>query len=95
MAVIGDIQSLLLTFMCSIANSCFAKNSYGLGSVPESIEQTERCYFVDAAIAFYKLHQLLFNISIKTKVRYAPVTLNFVFHYLIATSNFFLLECAF
>ncbi|KAL7159263.1 hypothetical protein ABFS83_01G016200 [Erythranthe nasuta] len=66
-AVIGDIQSLLLTFMYSIANSCFAKKSYGLGSVPDSIEQTERCYFVDAAIAFYKLQYMFFNTPIKSQ----------------------------
>ncbi|KAL6501999.1 hypothetical protein OROGR_027132 [Orobanche gracilis] len=62
--VIGDIQSLLLTYMCNIANSCFCKKSYGLG-VLESIEQTEKSYFVNAAIAFCKLEQLNVNIPIK------------------------------
>ncbi|KAG8375629.1 hypothetical protein BUALT_Bualt10G0120200 [Buddleja alternifolia] len=66
MAVIGDMQSLLLTLMCNIPNSCFAKKSSGL-DVPESIEQTERCYFVDAAIAFCKLQHLNFNIPIKSQ----------------------------
>ncbi|KAK6140741.1 hypothetical protein DH2020_025504 [Rehmannia glutinosa] len=65
-AVIGDIQSLLLTLMCNIANSCFSKKSSGLG-VPESIEQTEQCYFVDAAIAFCKLQHLNVNVSIKSQ----------------------------
>ncbi|KAI3468164.1 hypothetical protein Pfo_024827 [Paulownia fortunei] len=65
-AVIGDIQSLLLTFMCNIANSCFAKKSSGLG-VPESIEQTEQCYFVEAAITFCKLQHLNFNVPIKSQ----------------------------
>lgn len=68
MAVIGDIQSLLLMLMCNIANSCFAKKSAGPG-VPESIEQNERCYFVDAAIAFCKLQRLNFNLPIKSQVR--------------------------
>ncbi|KAL3844213.1 hypothetical protein ACJIZ3_001616 [Penstemon smallii] len=66
MAVIGDIQSLLLTLMCNIANSYFARKSSGIG-VTESIEQTERCYFVDAAIAFCKLQHLNFNVTIKSQ----------------------------
>ncbi|KAL3650774.1 hypothetical protein CASFOL_007177 [Castilleja foliolosa] len=65
-AVIGDIQSLLLTVMCNIANSCFCKKSSGLG-VLESIEQTEQCYFVDAAIAFFKLYYLNVNVPIKSQ----------------------------
>ncbi|KAK4412567.1 Calcineurin-binding protein 1 [Sesamum alatum] len=65
-AAIGDIQSLLLMFLCNIANSCFAKRSFGLGDL-ESIEQAEQCYFVDTAIAFCKLQHLNFNVPIKSQ----------------------------
>ncbi|XP_073129413.1 calcineurin-binding protein 1-like isoform X1 [Henckelia pumila] len=43
----------------------FIKSS-GIG-VPDSIEHTERCYFVDAAIAFCKLQHLNFNAPIKSQ----------------------------
>ncbi|XP_011081728.1 uncharacterized protein LOC105164707 [Sesamum indicum] len=65
-AAIGGIQSLLLTFLCDIANSCFAKKSFGLGGL-ESIEQAEQCYFVDTAIAFCKLQHLNFSVPIKSQ----------------------------
>ncbi|KAL0394134.1 UNVERIFIED_CONTAM: Calcineurin-binding protein 1 [Sesamum latifolium] len=65
-AAIGGIQSLLLTFLCNIANSCFAKKTFGLGGL-ESIEQAEQCYFVDTAIAFCKLQHLNFNVPIKSQ----------------------------
>ncbi|KAL2548434.1 Tetratricopeptide repeat (TPR)-like superfamily protein [Forsythia ovata] len=66
MTVVGDIQSLLLALMCNIAGTYFSKKSSGLG-VPHSIEQTERCSFVDAAIAFCKLQHLDFSVPIKTQ----------------------------
>ncbi|CAA0824266.1 Tetratricopeptide repeat (TPR)-like superfamily protein [Striga hermonthica] len=65
LAVIGDIQSLLLTYMCNVANSCFSKKSSGIG-VLESIEQPEQCCFVEAAIAFFKLEHLDINVTIKS-----------------------------
>ncbi|KAL0304879.1 UNVERIFIED_CONTAM: Calcineurin-binding protein 1 [Sesamum calycinum] len=65
-AAIGGIQSLLLTFLCNIANSCFAKKSFGLGGL-ESIEQAEQCYFIDTAIAFCKLQHLNLNVPIKSQ----------------------------
>ncbi|KAG6388010.1 hypothetical protein SASPL_153207 [Salvia splendens] len=65
-AVIADIQSLLVMAMCNIANLYFAKKSSGIG-VPESTEQNEQCYFVDAAIAFCKLEQLNPNLPIKSQ----------------------------
>ncbi|KAL8522145.1 hypothetical protein ACS0TY_012334 [Phlomoides rotata] len=65
-AAIGDILSLLLTLMCNIANSCFSKKSYVL-DVVEPTEQSELCYFVDAAITFFKLHQLNNNTPIKSQ----------------------------
>lgn len=70
-AVIADIQSLLVMAMCNIANLYFAKKSSGIG-VPESTDQNEQCYFVDAAIAFCKLQQLNPNLPIKSQVRCAP-----------------------
>lgn len=76
MQVIGDIQSLLVMAMCNIANLYFAKKSSGLG-VPESTEQNEQCYFVDAAIAFCKLQQLNLNLPIKSQVRCALTFLTF------------------
>lgn len=68
MAIIGDIQALLLTIMCSIANSYIAGKS-SRTSVPESAEQTEDCYLVDAAISFFKLQHLNLNVTIKSQVR--------------------------
>ncbi|XP_051137267.1 calcineurin-binding protein 1 [Andrographis paniculata] len=66
LSIIGDIQSLLLTFICNVANSCLAKKSSELG-VQESIEQTEQCYLVEAAIAFCKLQHLNSNVPIKSQ----------------------------
>lgn len=71
-AVIGDIQSLLVMAMCNIANFYFGKKSPGLGA-PESTEQNEQCYFVDASIAFCKLQQLNCNLPIKLQVSCATV----------------------
>ncbi|GER25614.1 tetratricopeptide repeat protein [Striga asiatica] len=64
LAVIGDIQSLLLTYMCNVA-TCFSKKSSGIG-VLESTEQPEQCCFVEAAIAFFKLEHLDINVTIKS-----------------------------
>lgn len=74
-AVIGDIQSLLVMAMCNIANLYFGKKSSGLGA-PESNEQNEQCYFVDASIAFCKLQQLNCNLPIKLQVSCAPTVVN-------------------
>lgn len=68
MEIIGHIQCLLLNLMCNIANLYFSKKSSGIG-VPDSIEHTERCYFVDAAIAFCKLQHLNFNAAIKSQTK--------------------------
>ncbi|XP_022845794.1 uncharacterized protein LOC111368655 isoform X3 [Olea europaea var. sylvestris] len=68
MTIVGDIQSLLLALMCSIAGTYFSKMTSGSGpGFPHSIEQTEICSFVDAAIAFCKLQHLDFSVPIKTQ----------------------------
>lgn len=63
----GDIQSLLLALMCNIANIYFSKKS-SVSAVSDQIEQSQRCCFIDAAIAFWKLQHLNPNVPIKTQV---------------------------
>ncbi|XP_031102480.1 calcineurin-binding protein 1 [Ipomoea triloba] len=64
--ILVDIQSLLLKLMCKIANSYLCQRS----SVMENSDQSEprdRCYFIDAAIAFCKLQHLIANVPIKSQ----------------------------
>ncbi|KAL5558617.1 hypothetical protein UlMin_034828 [Ulmus minor] len=61
---IGDIQSLLLSVMSNIAGIFLSRKSYGL----EIADQTEKCCFVEAAIAFCKLQHLNPTVPIKTQV---------------------------
>ncbi|XP_058189790.1 calcineurin-binding protein 1 isoform X2 [Rhododendron vialii] len=63
----GDIQSLLLALMCNIANIYFSKKS-SVSAVSDQIEQSQRCCFIDAAIAFWKLQHLNPNVPIKTQI---------------------------
>ncbi|MCD7464840.1 hypothetical protein HAX54_053492, partial [Datura stramonium] len=64
--VIGDIQSLLLMFMCNVANTYSCKK-FSCSGISDHREQRESLYFVDAAIAFCKLQHLIPNVSIKTQ----------------------------
>lgn len=64
---IGDIQTLLLALMCNIARMCFHKKSSGIVS-PDQTEQKQRCFFVNAAIAFCRLQHLDLTVRIKTQV---------------------------
>ncbi|KAK1288401.1 hypothetical protein QJS10_CPB19g00805 [Acorus calamus] len=66
-AVIGDIQSLLLTVMSSIVKTIFYQKISGLGSSNLGELLEARC-FVDAAIAFCKLQHLDPVTSVKTQV---------------------------
>ncbi|KAK1314162.1 hypothetical protein QJS10_CPA06g01555 [Acorus calamus] len=66
-AVIGDIQSLLLTVMSSIVKTIFYQKISGLGSSNLGELLEARC-FVDAAIAFCKLQHLDPATSVKTQV---------------------------
>lgn len=66
--VIDDLQSLLLAFLCNVANTCFLKKSSGLGA-SDIDEQEMQCNFIDAAITFCKLQHLNPTIPIKTQVR--------------------------
>ncbi|KAL6985490.1 hypothetical protein U1Q18_018864 [Sarracenia purpurea var. burkii] len=65
--VIGDIQSSLMALMCNIANISFSKKSSVPGT-PDQIEQSQRCCFIDAAIAFWKLQHLNPSVPIKTQI---------------------------
>lgn len=67
MQKIGDIQSLLVVLMCNIVNVYFSRRSSEIG-VPEENEKDQKGFFVDAAIAFFKLQQLIPNIPVKTQV---------------------------
>ncbi|CAI9277317.1 unnamed protein product [Lactuca saligna] len=67
MRIIGDIQSSLLAVMCHIANICFSKKSIEVDN-PDDDEKRQKCCFVDAAIAFFRLQHLNPNISIKTQI---------------------------
>lgn len=64
---IADIQALLLALMCNIARMCFCKKPSGVSS-PDYGEQKQRCFFVNAAIAFCKLQHLDLTIPIRTQV---------------------------
>ncbi|XP_057248653.1 calcineurin-binding protein 1 isoform X2 [Beta vulgaris subsp. vulgaris] len=64
---IADIQILLLALMCNIARMCFGKKPAGV-STSDHREQKQRCFFVNAAIAFCKLQHLDLSIPIKTQV---------------------------
>ncbi|PHT74111.1 hypothetical protein T459_21388, partial [Capsicum annuum] len=66
MTVIGDIQSLLLMFMCNVANTYSCKK-FSASGISDHREQRESLYFVDAAIAFCKLQHLIPNVPIKTQ----------------------------
>ncbi|KAL9227273.1 hypothetical protein vseg_002982 [Gypsophila vaccaria] len=66
-SIIADIQTLLLALMCNIAKMCFSKKTSGVLS-PDQTEQEQRCLFVNAVIAFYKLQHLDLTIPIKTQV---------------------------
>lgn len=65
--IIGDIQRLLLTLMCNIAKMCFCKNSSGVTN-PDQTEQKQRCFFVNAAIAFCKLQHIDLTVPMKSQV---------------------------
>lgn len=71
MTVIGDIQSLLLMFMCNVANTYSCKK-FSCSEISDHTEQIESYYFVDAVIAFCKLQHLIPNVPIKTQVRHIP-----------------------
>lgn len=66
MTVIGDIQSLLLMFMCNVANTYSCKK-FSCSEISDHTEQIESYYFVDAVIAFCKLQHLIPNVPIKTQ----------------------------
>ncbi|KAK9699813.1 hypothetical protein RND81_08G196900 [Saponaria officinalis] len=66
-SIIADIQTLLLALMCNIAKMCFSKKASDSLS-PDQTEQEQRCLFVNAVIAFYKLQHLDLTIPIKTQV---------------------------
>ena len=65
--IIGDIQRLLLTLMCNIAKMCFCKNSSGVTN-PDQTEQKQRCFFVNAAIAFCKVQHIDLTVPMKSQV---------------------------
>ncbi|XP_071727295.1 calcineurin-binding protein 1 [Rutidosis leptorrhynchoides] len=67
MRIIGDIQSLLLAVMSHIASVCFSKKSLGVDDLNDK-EQSGKCSFVDAAIAFFRLQHLNPIVPIKTQV---------------------------
>ncbi|XP_004245382.2 calcineurin-binding protein 1 [Solanum lycopersicum] len=64
--VIGDIQSLLLMFMCNVANTYSCKK-FSSSGISDHTEQRESVYFIDAVIAFCKLQHLIPNVPIKTQ----------------------------
>lgn len=76
MTVISDIHSLLLELMCNVANKYLSKKSSGLG-ISDQNDREERCYFVDAAIAFCKLQHLNPDVPIKTQVRLTTYSWDF------------------
>ncbi|CAN4127975.1 unnamed protein product [Withania somnifera] len=66
MTLISDIQSLLLMFMCNVANT-YSSKKLSCSGISDHREQREILYFVDAAIAFCKLQHLIPNVPIKTQ----------------------------
>ncbi|OMO66888.1 Tetratricopeptide-like helical [Corchorus capsularis] len=66
-SVIGDIQSLLLAIMYSIANNVLCKKS-SMPVILDQLEQKQSNCFIDAAIAFCKLQHLDTSVTIKTQV---------------------------
>ncbi|KNA19664.1 hypothetical protein SOVF_059500 isoform B [Spinacia oleracea] len=64
---IADIQALLLALMCNIARMCFCKKPSDVSS-PDQNEEKQKCFFVNAVIAFCKLQHLDLSIPIKTQV---------------------------
>lgn len=65
--IIGDIQSLLLAVMCHIASICFSRKSLGADDLDDK-ESRQKCCFVDAAIAFFRLQHLNPNVPVKTQI---------------------------
>lgn len=64
--IIGDIQLPLLALMCSIVNMNFSRRSSGV-AVSEESEQWQKGCFVDAAIAFFKLQNLIPSVPVKSQ----------------------------
>ncbi|KAG9157281.1 hypothetical protein Leryth_004949 [Lithospermum erythrorhizon] len=67
MAVVGEIQSLLVRLMCNLVKENFLKMSCELGMTDQS-EQSLKCYFIDATIALFKLQQLNTSTSIQSQM---------------------------
>ncbi|XVF35387.1 hypothetical protein REPUB_Repub18cG0141300 [Reevesia pubescens] len=66
-SIIGDIQSLLLAIMYSIANNVLCKKS-SMPVIVDQPEQKQSNCFIDAAIAFCKLQHLDPSVTAKTQV---------------------------
>nr|XP_043628202.1 calcineurin-binding protein 1 [Erigeron canadensis] len=65
--IVGDMQSLLLAVMNHITSICFSKKSLGDDDLDDS-ERKQKCCFVDAAIAFFRLQHFNPDISVKTQI---------------------------
>ncbi|XP_057516436.1 calcineurin-binding protein 1 isoform X3 [Amaranthus tricolor] len=64
---IAGMQTLLLALMCNIARMSFCKKPSGILS-SDPCEQKQKCFFVNAVVAFWKLQHLDLTISIKAQV---------------------------
>lgn len=64
---IAGMQTLLLALMCNIARMSFCKKPSGISS-SDPCEQKQKCFFVNAVVAFWKLQHLDLTISIKAQV---------------------------
>ncbi|XP_050215322.1 calcineurin-binding protein 1 isoform X2 [Mercurialis annua] len=66
-ASIGNIQTLLLAFMCHVAINFLSKQSSAIAMGDET-EQKQGFSFVDAGIAFCKLQHIIPTVTVKTQV---------------------------
>ncbi|VFQ73182.1 unnamed protein product [Cuscuta campestris] len=64
--ILGDIHSFLLRLMCKIANTYLRQRSSM--DCSDQSEPNDRCYFVDAAVAFCKLQHSIANVPIKSQI---------------------------